>query len=113
MRNYGNKLKELRTENKISQRKMAEILGVTAGTISRYENQEIAPTEESIYKTAKHFGVTSDYLLGLSEKPYGGTPDSIIKELEFLRVRKATLERMVGTLKIAIEEVAYGGDGEF
>ena len=64
---FGEKLKELRIENKLSQKKLAEELGYTQSMICFWEKGINEPTESAIRKTAIYFGVTSDYLLGLEE----------------------------------------------
>ncbi len=50
---------------------MAEILGITAATVSRYVNLKISPPEEAIYAAASYFNVSSDYLLGLTDNIHG------------------------------------------
>ncbi len=62
------RLVKLRKNNKLKQKELGEILGVTRQTISAYERGEKTPNIYQIIKLANHFGVTSDYLLGLSEQ---------------------------------------------
>ena len=45
---------------------MAERLGVTPSVISAYENGIRQPSYEVLIKLARLYGVTSDYLLGIS-----------------------------------------------
>lgn len=64
----GNKIKEHRELNKMTQKEVAEILGVEPGTISKYELGMIEPNIESIVKLAEIFNMTIDELLKDEEK---------------------------------------------
>ena len=53
--NIGNKIKQYRELNKMTQKDIAEVLGVEPGTISKYESGMIEPNIESIKKLAETF----------------------------------------------------------
>ena len=59
-----NRLKELRKEKKISQKKLSEIFGVTEKTISRWENEEVQIKPDKTQELADYFGVSVSYLHG-------------------------------------------------
>lgn len=61
---FADKLKELRTNKKLSQTELAEKLGVSRGSISFYENGERTADIDFVYKAAQFFNVSADYLLG-------------------------------------------------
>ena len=63
---FGEILKELRTDRKLTQPQLAEAIGVSKGMISVWETGTCEPTASNIIKLAKFFDVTTDYLLGLS-----------------------------------------------
>ncbi len=65
--NFGNKLKELRNQNKMTQQQLAAQIGVTKSVISYYELQERSPSPEILLKLASVFHVSTDYLLGVSK----------------------------------------------
>lgn len=65
---FANKLKEMRLKAGLSQRQLAEKIGVTHSVISYYELQERAPSPEVLVKLARIFHVTTDYLLGVESK---------------------------------------------
>lgn len=67
MLNFSEILKDLRLERKLSQPQLADIIGVSKGMISFWENRICEPTASNIIKLAKFFGVTTDYLLGVEE----------------------------------------------
>ncbi len=64
---FGKKLKELRIERRLTQEELAEALGCSQAMIARWEANEHQPKEEHIVKAAKFFGVSTDYILGLSD----------------------------------------------
>ena len=67
MQYFGDKLKELRQQNKMTQKEVAYKLGLVSGTISAYEQGKKYPSIEILIKICTLFNVSSDYLLGLKE----------------------------------------------
>lgn len=61
------RLKELRVERGLKLKEVAERLNVTIRSISRYEDGTREPSVELIIKFCKLYGVSSDYLLGLTD----------------------------------------------
>lgn len=59
----GIRLKALRVRLGLTQRKLADALGVAHNTISMWEAGETEPGTENIIRLAGFFGVTIDYLL--------------------------------------------------
>lgn len=80
----GNKIKEYRELNKMTQKDIAEILGVEPATISKYEAGTIEPSIESLKRLAETFNVTVDELIKDEEK----FDISKINVLEVLREQK-------------------------
>ena len=80
----GNKIKEYRELNKMTQKDIAEILGVEPATISKYEAGTIEPNIESLKRLAETFNVTVDELIKDEEK----FDVSKINVLEVLREQK-------------------------
>lgn len=62
----GQKIKQLRTQRKISQIALAKQLGVSKSVISSYENDIHYPPYDVLLQIARLFGVSTDYLLGAS-----------------------------------------------
>ena len=67
VRKFCERLKELRKENNLSTTKLGVILKVSQSTIVRWENGLILPSICHLYKMAKFFDVTADYLIGLED----------------------------------------------
>lgn len=74
------RLKQLRTENDVSQSDIAKLLDVTRQAYSRYERGEREPDLEMLCKLADYYGVTVDYLIGHDSKSIMDRPDSAIAE---------------------------------
>ena len=62
-----NRLKELRQEKKLSQKELAENIGVHYRTLQNWENGESQIKPEKAQQLADYFGVSVGYLLGYSE----------------------------------------------
>lgn len=58
------KIRELREENGLTQKKLAEMLGNAQRNVSNWENGTSEPDCETIVKLADIFGVTIDELFG-------------------------------------------------
>ena len=65
--NFGTKLKELRINSGLTQKQLAERLGVTKSVISFYEQRERTPSPDILIKLATIFHCTTDYLLGIEK----------------------------------------------
>jgi len=67
MQIFCERFKELRKEQKLSTVELGKVLNVDHSTILRWEKGERVPSIEHLYNIAKFFGVTADYLIGLSD----------------------------------------------
>ena len=81
-------LKELREKNKITQNKLAGILGVSRSAVSMWEIDSSEPDTDTINKLADYFQVSTDYLLGRTEITRAITPppppaEVTLDEIEF------------------------------
>lgn len=61
-------LTNLRKNQKLSQEKLANDIGVARYTISDWENERTQPDNESLKKLSRYFNVSTDYLLGISKE---------------------------------------------
>lgn len=59
----GDKIKLYRENKKMTQNDLADILEVSAGTVSKYESGALEPSIESIKRLAELFGISIDDLL--------------------------------------------------
>lgn len=64
---FGERLRELREENNMTQKQLGELLGVSGRQAGNYEsNKQFLPDENSLLKIIKRFDVSADYLFGLT-----------------------------------------------
>lgn len=66
-----NRLRLLREERKWTQKYLGSLLHVKNAAISKYETGRASLTEDTIIKASQLFGVSTDYLLGLSDNKTG------------------------------------------
>lgn len=64
---FAKRLKEIRTERKITQAEFAEKIGVSVNALSHYETGKRIPTSDVLYNICLFLDVSADYLLGCSE----------------------------------------------
>lgn len=62
--NIGEIIKELRLEKNISQKKLADAIGVSQKAIDFWERGVNEPKASYIVKLADYFEVSADYILG-------------------------------------------------
>ena len=81
------RLKQLRTENDVSQSDIAKLLDVTRQAYSRYERGERELGYDMLCKLADYYGVTVDYLIGheskknpIMERPLSDIAENFIKD---------------------------------
>ncbi len=62
------RLKDLREDSDLKQKELAEYLHIKQNTYSQYENGQRQIPIEVLIKLAKYYNVSTDYILGLSNK---------------------------------------------
>jgi transcriptional regulator with XRE-family HTH domain len=112
------RIKEARRLKSLVQEDLARSLGVTVGTISGYERDYREPDLKTLARLAELLGVTTDYLLGISNNPnndselkINGISESIS---ELSKENRETLERLIRMMqteeRIKDEKVSGGKD---
>ena len=71
MKEVAERLRFLRESVKLSQVKMAEIVGVKQSSLNRYELNQASPTFETLTRYADYFDVSMDYIFGLCDDKRG------------------------------------------
>lgn len=64
---YLRRLRDLREDHDMSQKQIAEILGIQQTVYSRYERGSQTIPLQHLITLAKFYRVTTDYLLGLKD----------------------------------------------
>jgi len=62
---FGQKIKELRRREEMTQENLAELLSISPQAVSRWETEMAMPDISLLPPLANLFGVTTDYLLGM------------------------------------------------
>lgn len=66
---FGARLFQLREQKKLSQKAVADLLGVTRTQISDIENGKSGTNLERFYQLCGFYQVSADYLLGITDDP--------------------------------------------
>ena len=68
MKIFAERLKTLRKADRRTSKEMAEYLGISQRAYLYYESAVHYPDVPNLIKLADYFGVTTDYLLGRSDR---------------------------------------------
>lgn len=74
--NIGNRIKELRVKNKVTQEELANALHISTQAVSKWENGG-SPDLELVPEIAAYFNVTTDYLFDLKQNEIVDIDDKI------------------------------------
>ena len=66
---FSDRLKYLRSTEDLTQRDLANKLGITSGAVGMYESGKRFPDNTILNKIADYFHVSTDYLLGRTDDP--------------------------------------------
>ncbi len=69
---FGQRVQEIRKPNHETQKDLGEAIGMSSNNVSEMENGKKTTVSEKIVKICRHYRVSADYLLGLSDDPEGG-----------------------------------------
>ncbi len=92
----GDKIKELRTQNNLTQIELAHKLKITRSALSLYELNKRKPDSDLLLIIANFFNVSTDYLLGkdINKKDIsdnlltGLSPENQKKAIEYIKMLK-------------------------
>lgn len=91
--NIGQKIKELRHENNLTQEQLAEQLGVSFQAVSRWENNTTYPDITLLPIIASMFNVTTDYLLDINSYKMKEEIDKVVEQDNLLSNQGKIKER--------------------
>lgn len=99
-----NVLKELRTENKLTQKEIAAKINVSQRAYAFYEKGEREPSIETLTEIAKFYKVSIDYIVGFTDNKI-----SLHKlnkdEQQVLEIYNGLSERNKGKLELYAEQL--------
>jgi transcriptional regulator with XRE-family HTH domain len=67
MNKISQRIKEIRTGNKLNQSEFGKRLCVSQDTVSLWENSKSSPNIEFVISICRQYDVSADYLLGLED----------------------------------------------
>ena len=105
--NFGEKIKQLRLENKWTQEDVCMKLNISSGALSRYETGMYEPKSLDLVKDfANLFNVSTDYLLGKSDiRTPNNKIDNVLNEA-MIGMSREEYEKLTETQKKQIRDFA-------
>lgn len=97
---FGERLRSLRNEQDITQTELGKVIKMSKPNISKLENEQIEPNNETLVHLATYFDVTIDYLVGVSNvrKPKGITRFHLKDSMEVKDLPPKALEELENML---------------
>ena len=71
MKEISQRIRALRETAKVSQAKIAQLIGTNQSAINRYENSQSVPPPQVLLWYADYFDVSMDYIYARTDKPQG------------------------------------------
>lgn len=68
METFGERIRRLRNEKRLTQKQLAEIIGKAQSAIAYWEADKQEPSVSSLKKLCEFFEVSADYLLGIEDE---------------------------------------------
>ena len=91
---FADRLQDLIADSGKDMKTLASEIGISSGALSKYQNDNSEPGITALAKIAQYFGVTADYLVGMSDSKnlenanigqVTGLSDEAIDSLKFLK----------------------------
>lgn len=100
MGNIGEKITNLRQELGLNQKQLAEKVGITEASLSRYENNLREPRAEIISRISEVLNCSTDYILGLTDIRTNfivseSTTNNQMKFINYKRAEEKVKDRLV------------------
>ena len=99
-RNFSQTMSALRRARGLNQRQAAADLNISQALLSHYETGAREPGLDFVCRACRYYGVSADYLLGLSDAPEG--TDQILTALEEL---SSALDSLVRSSRETLREM--------
>lgn len=90
--NIGERIKELRKSKDLTQKQLGDKIGVTAATITKYENNQLSINTDTLSKIAIAFGVTVSEILGESLPSKNLTLENFTTEELLEEIKRRTIK---------------------
>lgn len=107
MPKFNERFKYLRSQKKLSQQELADLLGISKSSVNMYERGEREPSLETLELIADFFNVDMDYLLGKSDCPNRYAYSQNNSSMELTNIFPISVKRFPMLGKIACGEPIY------
>lgn len=94
VKDIGNRIAELRRERGLNQDELAELATLSRISIARYETGKIEPGAKALGRIADALEVSTDVLLGRSDKPPDIAPKTEAPKTEEAQIISAGVDKM-------------------
>lgn len=91
---FGEQLKQLRKSKNMTQKELGSKIGLSKAVVSKYENGMGYPSFDVLIRIAQYFAVTTDYLLGITDKKYLDVSQLSDSQTESIRVLVAEFTKV-------------------
>lgn len=100
MTNVGTRIKELRDDRDLRQCDVSLATGIDQRTLSNYETGKTNPDSVAIIKLSEFFGVTCDYLLGISDIKIQNS-NAISEQIEDIKKQLDWIQKVLASSRAA------------
>lgn len=90
---FGIRLRALRKEKNMTQKMLADRIGLATSAVCSYEAGARFPSYAILIKIARIFKVSTDYLLGVEEKRHIDVTDLTEEDIEMLSMLSESLRK--------------------
>ncbi len=99
-------MRALREQQGWSQRELGRRCGISDTQVNKYENGLVDPSATYLKLIAEQLGVSTDYLLGVSDDPNGNYGDGQLSDDERMMLQLYRREGWPGVFRFGAERLA-------
>lgn len=104
--NINERIKGLREDKDLNQSEVAEIIGTSQSYYAQYENGKRQIPIDRVVMLAKFYGVSIDYIAGLTKDKRGLTRSELAdEETELIKKYRSLSERQKGRIDQVFKEI--------
>lgn len=100
----GERLRSLRLQKGFTQDELADQIDSSQRMIGRYESGDVDPTSDVVIRMSKFFEVTADWLLGLTDDPYGEMTEDDLSPMEKKLLAAFRAGRIVEAMAVIVDQ---------
>lgn len=98
----GTRIKDFRTKSKLSQEKVAELVGVSRQAVTKWESDQSAPNMDNLFRLAEIFGTTVDALVT------DETDERSVAKLVYEMIQEDKVRQRARLLKLGRQRIRDG-----